>query len=601
MKVLDRLEEALELQNHDLIDHIGDWNDEIEELLQSSPKTQLEKLIEPAQKELESTTLADLIERGQNVSHRLIQILLGALKGNLAIKWSKELPTIDGHSLEEETQTLQSEWAKTCNGSSDVQHDVKLIPLEKSSLPCLTEILRACKNWLRWYLQIFQATHAGVVAVTTAPDFIHLFKSKTFLQIYLTLLEAICQIGNHEETARHVSQVFFYATFSPVTGSDEQLTQNVDDLCHQGGTTTDSLFARWLRLLVQAKTAPLALSLVRNVHNALVSFPKATTYINETTVQVTDVSALRSPWVAASGDEEYRLVTDGTQQQTYSYKPVLIDILRWAIAVPSGSSAAESTPFPGPPKDLRSELVVEILRTFYALRMGLQLTFPAQGNDQALLAEAVVHIFQLRTIQNGNGMKDERVAECQHATVSLLMDSNSSFAQYLVEQNAVEPLKHILQHEIANVVGPEESPSSSVASLSDSMVSNVAAAAVTPILVVLFNYCSANDEFRKLIRDAVFPPENESHFQKLVEAEKEKHRSAKNMTPLDAPKGTLRARLIRLLTWPQGHIKRFAGELLWVLCSSNSQEFIYRVGMGNALPVLHNKSVVQLPDALRGD
>jgi hypothetical protein len=71
--------------------------------------------------------------------------------------------------------------------------------------------------------------------------------------------------------------------------------------------------------------------------------------------------------------------------------------------------------------------------------------------------------------------------------------------------------------------------------------------------------------------------------------------SPRNMTPIDAPNGTLRWKLIQLLTWPNSFVKRLTGELLFLLCHNSQQEFIRRVGIGNAVAILSLKGLIDLP------
>lgn len=86
----------------------------------------------------------------------------------------------------------------------------------------------------------------------------------------------------------------------------------------------------------------------------------------------------------------------------------------------------------------------------------------------------------------------------------------------------------------------------------------------------------------------------------MAAAEVEKGRSegkvgVKNMAPLDSPRGTLRWRLIRLMTWMDSSMKRSPCELLWALCNKNSMQFVLRMGFGNAIHFLGIKGCVNLP------
>jgi hypothetical protein len=110
---------------------------------------------------------------------------------------------------------------------------------------------------------------------------------------------------------------------------------------------------------------------------------------------------------------------------------------------------------------------------------------------------------------------------------------------------------------------------------------------------VVNKFCIRSEAFRRKAKLFIFPQEAEERFLNLVaEAATQQ---AKNMHPLDAPKGTLRWKLVKLMSWTEGHVKRTAGELLWTLCDQKEQEFVQRIGLGNALPILCTKGLVELP------
>jgi hypothetical protein len=127
-------------------------------------------------------------------------------------------------------------------------------------------------------------------------------------------------------------------------------------------------------------------------------------------------------------------------------------------------------------------------------------------------------------------------------------------------------------------------------------VDNSATAALVPILVALGKCTNVNSRVQQKIKVYIFPLEAEERFlEKVLEAGSSSNDSKKNMSPLDAPKGTLRQKLATLLTWPDGHMKLCIGELLWTLCSSNPTEYAHRVGFRNALPILSVKGYAQMP------
>ena len=61
-----------------------------------------------------------------------------------------------------------------------------------------------------------------------------------------------------------------------------------------------------------------------------------------------------------------------------------------------------------------------------------------------------------------------------------------------------------------------------------------------------------------------------------------KERKDARVHPIDAPPGTLRHRLLSLMTSLKSGAKRYATELVWELCSRDQEEFSLRAGFGNA-------------------
>ena len=129
--------------------------------------------------------------------------------------------------------------------------------------------------------------------------------------------------------------------------------------------------------------------------------------------------------------------------------------------------------------------------------------------------------------------------------------------------------------------------------IGNTMVDHSATAALVPILVVLNKYSIGdNAKVKKQVKEYVFPPVAEDEFQKKVS---ELATSKSNMAPLDAPKDTLRGKLCLLLSWPESYVKRCAAEFLWTLCNEDATEYVHRVGMGNALPLLNAKGLASIP------
>ena len=268
-----------------------------------------------------------------------------------------------------------------------------------------------------------------------------------------------------------------------------------------------------------------------------------------------------APWIQNNSSE-----SSSNNNITITCTQVLCNVILWCLS---------SDPhFPGDREDLRAEIVVEILRTFYACRLGEELKIPTKHDR---LKQVILELLQLDSKTD-----DDRCYECQLSTISLLMDSHPNFGQVLVSNDqTVYSLLDIMKRQLSIVQEKQ-------------LVDNSGAAALTPILVVLYKFCQSNAAFRQQTKKIVFPVAAEKNFQRLAQQQRSKKA---NMVPLDAPKGTLRQSVIGMLTWPESHVKRFAGELLWTLSNQDAQEFVHRVGMGNAMVILHSKGVVQLPSS----
>jgi hypothetical protein len=410
--------------------------------------------------------------------------------------------------------------------------------------PDIRVTLRASKNFLRWYLQIYKSSVVKKRSSSSkaSTDPIPEWKSLQMLQLYLSLLR---RLGKSDRVlAQHVAQVLFYASYNPIPGSDADLEAVYDLLMQE-----DGLLPGLLDCMIHSTITALTLSLIRNLHNILVTFPNGGEYAVQATVNVDEkeLSTL-APWAV-----ELR--------GPVTFLAALQHIALWAL---------EADPaFPGQVDDKRAELVVEILRACYVMRLGSNLQ--AEGP----LAVMILSLLRLDP-------SDPRCRDCRRACVSLLMDSSGDMAAYMLSQGALTPLHSVWEDQVTEV-------------LHTKMVNEGAAAVLTPILVVLHKYCSASTEMRRLTKLFLFPPEVEAIFQAKYRLELGQHGTPRNMSPLLMEKGSLRWKMVQLLTWPQSHVKRFAGELLWVLCDGSSQEFIARFGMGNAVPILGAKGIIPLP------
>lgn len=401
--------------------------------------------------------------------------------------------------------------------------------------------VRASKNLLRWYIQICLERSGPHI-----PSPVRSLKLHSMIELLVCILESeeANTDNGQQDRARDIALYLFYATyiaFPEDEGSQQALRHLIINL---------SFTKTVLHMLTKPCTAALMLSLVRNLHTAMVSLQGAANVVMNTRINWTGSSSDAASWAPKNGRD-------------ITFTSMCIDLMVWAL---------DSEPsFPGDEDDRRAELVTEILDAFYALRMGQAIN--ATSSNQPLL-RAVLDIIR-------HAGDDDRITQCKRSAVSLLMDSDRNLGTVLLKNGAFEPLLNHFETQVSNTI-------------KKTRVGDSAAAALVPTLVALNRFASANAEICRATKLFIFPEEAEEAFQEKVKEHK-RTTNKRNMSPLDAPRGTLRWNLASLMTWPEGHIKRCTGELLWTVCSSNAAEFVHRIGFGNGMPLLCSKGIVQMP------
>lgn len=509
----------------ELFDHedLANWNEEIETYLTSPPSAATS---DPHfSDETNEDNIEDAIKAIVIQLHKAILMATG-----VAEPFENDAT---GEKLEELALAVKTRYSETKKEANPRQ---------------LFESIRTSKNLLRWYIQIFLERKGRVL-----PSQIERLQSPALLELLVSILEektSSLDVTN-QELARNISLYIFYATFSPFL--DDEIVQRALNHLLSSLSYTELV----LRILTKPCTAALALSLVRSVHNAIASMQGAAKIVVDAKIS----------WDASFSQNKVAPWFAHRESGVINFRSICVDIIRWALFQADPA-------FPGAKDDKRSDLVIEILGAFYALRTGQELV-PSRCDPH--LMKLVVDVLNLST----RSKKDTRIAQCKLSMVSLLMDSDPTFGNYIYEAHALTPLLEILEMQITDV-------------LEHTRVDNSAAAALVPILVLLNKYASANSVFREKVKEFIFPVEAEGKFQEKVR-EQLASSGSKNMGPLDSPKGTIRWKLTTLMTWAESHIKRCTGELLWTICSSDPTEFVHRVGFGNALPILSVKGYAQMP------
>jgi hypothetical protein len=418
------------------------------------------------------------------------------------------------------------------------------------------DAVRTGKNLLRWFIQIYLEQRRGRRESGGTIDYL---RSIDILSNIVGILKWSVDTKDNTKLARDSSLFIFYATFSQFPG-DVIASKGINHLI-----TELSFPSLSLEILMKTNSVALALSLVRNLHSMVVSFPGAQKVILNTEIQWDPSTAMKSaPWAI---EEPF----------TINLSLSCLELMKWSLDAPPSFPDENS-------EDKRAELVIEILNLFYALRKGQELVDTTTNNS--VLANAVVRILQLPFSaqtnddnENDNGIVVKRIEQCKLSAISILMDSDASFGKYLLEIGSLDALLQILKRQVDNVVD-------------NTRIDSAATAAIVPILAVLNKYSMANSDVQQQVKAFVFPSETEKLYQQAV-----KENRKTKMSPLDAPKDSLRGKIVVLLSWVDGYIKRCSAELMWTLCNSDYSEYTCRVGMGNALTLLNSKglSPVQIP------
>jgi len=264
----------------------------------------------------------------------------------------------------------------------------------------------------------------------------------------------------------------------------------------------------------------------------------------------------------------------------------------FTILVINLSWALRSEPaFPSQLKgDKRSDLIIEIIRVLFALRNGnAKAVAKMEADNQEIMTQMGIIIVDILKLPH----RDKRCYECKLGALLLLMNTPKDYGSFLVVNNVVEELLAIFLFQLNTIIvegaGDVQSESN--------------ATTILPILIVLNQLVDGNMIIREKVKTYIFPTEDEENFQtkvndyrKMVANTPESQRaSKKNMQPLDAPVGTTRWKLIKLMTWTESNVKRYSSELLWNICRKDPNEFMLRCGFGNAVHMLGIKGLYKIP------
>uniref|UniRef100_A0A7S4HXF2 Uncharacterized protein n=1 Tax=Odontella aurita TaxID=265563 RepID=A0A7S4HXF2_9STRA len=437
---------------------------------------------------------------------------------------------------------------------------------DNEKLILTSDLLRACKNILRWTnqrralaMRVRGQSGPAEAEECVANDETKRLRQPGTLRLYLVLLEGCSShfqkgstvLTHRDSVAQTASLALFHATF----GAGEPVADVARSVLVGSKVNFIPSLARLVNL---PHPLPLLISLMRHVHSLVGSEP---------------VLAKRLDSAVAEGSSDCK---------DKDLASVLVATLAWTLR--------SDPPFPGTdPGDRRSDLAVEVMRIMFVLQLRHASNNDEVKNDNDMMTQIGILICDILQLPNA----DFRIYDIKLAAVNLLMDCPAEYGQFLMSNNGIPPLLAVLTLQLTTVV--VERTGSGAAD----------AAAIVPILIALTRLSAANDDVKKVIKEGIFPPEAEKGFQSKAREEKEKLRGgdrgsvgglgAKNMSPLDAPRGTVRWKLLRLMTWTESNVKRCASEFIWTLCNGDATEFVLRTGFGNAVHILGIKGLVTIP------
>jgi len=457
---------------------------------------------------------------------------------------------------------------------------------ETTTMQLISELLRTMTNFTRWIMSS-KSNSAASKSLTA-------FLTKGTICLSLTLLELSASSAETElnqQVARNASVLLFRTTHS-----------KPNPLLQYFWITKNGYKLIAKLLLLSDISTPLLFSVVRHVHHVVASFPKRVglDLLND---------GLRDQQLLLQREEEEKS-HEQQQQVVADATTVLIATLAWCIK--------SSPAFPGKDRinDRRSDVALEILRILFALG-GSDNASSANNNNRTnnphfdLMTQMGILLGDILHLPNAN----VATYEVKVASVSLLMDTPINYGYYLLANDCIRTILDVLELQVSSVVLERDVSGTKSSSFGgDSKVSGSKddAAALTPILIVLIKYGTANPEILRQMKERIFPKEEcDELYQKAIDdlplsssssvssssIQRGGGGGAKNMSPIDNPsKRTLRYKVIKLMTWSESNIKRLSAELMWILCNSDPTEFILRTGFGNAVHMLGMRGFVNIPE-----
>ncbi|KAL7525084.1 hypothetical protein ACHAWF_001205 [Thalassiosira exigua] len=370
----------------------------------------------------------------------------------------------------------------------------------------LAALLRAAGILMRWRGQTSRRSRPPPSDGTTSP--LARLRSEGALLLYSKLLDSNVSPADEgadgrPDVPRFASICIFRATFGDDPSSSAARKAFVAEL--------DGCSYLSRALLRGDQPTSRLFSVVRNVHHLISACPAEAIPRLE--------GALEDLTVKQSGDgNESDAGNEGNDGngQKHGMAEVLVATLAWAFR--------SNPPFPVDRSDRRPDLVMEILRALYALDS----CHPSKRRPpKAVMVIALADLLRLPS-------SDARCYGIKLAVVPLLLNAPREYEGYLVERGAIKPLADVLSYQTRRRGRTDTACDAMNCQIEPIDQGGGTGQSVFPDAKEVFRAKAATE---------------------LANGGGGKV-GTKNMAPLDAPGGTLRWKLIRLMTHVESKAKR---------------------------------------------
>eukprot|EP00979_Chaetoceros_neogracilis_P000251 scaffold72_cov274-Chaetoceros_neogracile.AAC.6 len=560
---------------------LNQWNDEIESNfgkttlpLQTLDDDATPQSIKNAAKKLHETLVFFLIEKDPlQAFDALEEADMNIMKSDLEeclTNSNLNLNDDDGDNDGRKANRVVLALSQLIASQSDSAHQCQSRDVDTiHNIAICSQLIRASKNIIRWnrilYMQSKKTRDPNESFVTATERLC----SAGMLSLFLQLLKCAMSKEMNEDRddlARQCATIVFHASYAAAP----------EPCCQKALKAFVSSPVNGVEIIAKLISRPndcqssysihTTLGLIKIVHNLVSTIPQM--------MEAFDVALKKDtpPVIAHEVQYEVNLFT------------ILVSTLAWALrSEPSFPSSH--------PMDRRSDLIIEIIHALFAIRSvgSKRVVERMELENRAMMTQLGIIILDLLRLSNRN----KKCYDCKLASLLLLMNAPKEYGQFLVVNDGIDELLTILWLQL-NMIVVEHAGDVHSAQL---------AAKILPVLIVLNELVISNEVIRREVKNNIFPANEEDGFLEKIEAHKKeisatphKGRGAKkNMQPLDAPPGTTRWKLIKLMTYTESNMKRCASELLWNICRKDPNEFVLRCGFGNACHMLSIKGLYQIP------